>query len=95
MNLACVFYCSLVEEEEKKKDDKGEKDKVEAGKSKREAIQVSAPDIMAHTCPVIILFVQITNLGIPNDFGNWEHKSESSCLRNCLSSLLRLFILIL
>ena len=41
MNLACVFYCSLVEEEEKKKDDKGEKDKVEAGKSKREAIQVS------------------------------------------------------
>lgn len=41
MNLACVFYCSLVEEEEKKKNDKGEKDEVEAGKSKREAIQVS------------------------------------------------------
>ncbi|XP_075827240.1 serine protease inhibitor Kazal-type 5 [Microtus pennsylvanicus] len=33
---ASVF---LLEEEEKKKDDKGEKDKVEAGKSKREAIQ--------------------------------------------------------
>ncbi|KAK7818170.1 hypothetical protein U0070_009558 [Myodes glareolus] len=33
---ASVF---LVEEEEKKKNDKGEKDKVEAGKSKREAIQ--------------------------------------------------------
>ncbi|XP_041499634.1 serine protease inhibitor Kazal-type 5-like [Microtus oregoni] len=33
---ASVF---LLEEEEKKKEDKGEKDKVEAGKSKREAIQ--------------------------------------------------------
>jgi hypothetical protein len=40
LNLVSVFYYSLLEEEEKKKDDKTEK--VDAGKAKKEAVQVSA-----------------------------------------------------
>ena len=42
LNLVSVFYCSLLEEEENKKDDKGEKEKAMPGKGKREAVQVSA-----------------------------------------------------
>lgn len=43
MYLACIFsffYCSELEEEEKKNNDKEEKEKGEAEKFKREAVQV-------------------------------------------------------
>jgi hypothetical protein len=42
---ACVsFYCSKLEEEEKKNNTKEEKEKVESEKVKREAVQVVVSD---------------------------------------------------
>lgn len=48
--LACVFcfYCSKLEEEEKKNNGKEEKEKVDAEKVKREAVQVVVSDRHSH-----------------------------------------------
>lgn len=78
-SLHLLFYCSELEEEEKKNNGTEEKEKVKAEKFKRETVKVG---ISGHwSCSPIPFSLGQANPSVCTDYPNWKNVFRSSYMK--------------